>query len=53
MMPAKELAQYALLVLRQIDKLGPNERADVLLVANAIVAVECRRAMQPAPVRDE
>jgi len=53
MMAAKELAQYALLVLRQIDKLGPIERSEVLYVAGALVGVEVARLKNPAPVRDE
>lgn len=53
MMPAKELAQHALLVLRALDKLGPIERQEVLYVAGAIVAVEVARTSRPLPVRDE
>lgn len=53
MMPAKELAQHALLVLRILDKLGPIERSEVLHVAGAIVAIEVARLSRPTPVRDE
>jgi hypothetical protein len=43
MIDAKGLAQYALLVLRQIEKLSPYERAEVLLVAGTIAQAEINR----------
>lgn len=52
-MPAAELAQWALSVLRRIDKLGPRERQEVLHVAGAIVAVEVARLNRPPAVKDE
>ena len=43
MIGPKELAQYALLVLRQIEKLSPYERAEVLGVAGTMTQAEINR----------
>jgi uncharacterized protein with ACT and thioredoxin-like domain len=43
MIGPKELAQYALLVLRQVEKLSPYERAEVLVVAGSIAQAEINR----------
>lgn len=58
MIGAKEIAQYALLLGRQIEKLTPIERAEVISVAAALNAVEVnreiRRRQDPAAfVEDE
>jgi hypothetical protein len=43
MIGPKELAQYALLVLRQIEKLTPYERGEVLAIAGTMVQAEINR----------
>jgi len=52
-MDAKALAQYALLVLKQLDQLVFYERQGVLHVATQILAVQIAEAQRPQPVRDE
>lgn len=53
MMPAKELAQYALLMLRQIERLGPIEQSRVMRVAVALLTEEVQQALHPKLVKDE
>jgi hypothetical protein len=58
MIAQKEVAQYALLLCRQVEKLSPMERAEVLSVAISLNAVEVnreiRRQQNPAAfVEDE
>jgi hypothetical protein len=52
----KEIAQYALLVVRQVEKLEPLDRAAVMAVAGQLVQIEVQRALQlqpPVEVADE
>ena len=46
MISANEIAQYALMVNRQIEKLQPFERGEVLAVAGALIQIEINRELR-------
>jgi hypothetical protein len=43
---AKEIAQFALLLCRQLDKLAPIERLEVIGVAASLLQVEAQREIR-------
>jgi hypothetical protein len=43
---AKGLAQYALMICRQLDKLTPLERLEVIGVAASLLQVEAQREIR-------
>lgn len=46
MIDAKSIAQYALLLCRQLDKLAPIERLEVIGVAASLIQVEVQREIR-------
>jgi hypothetical protein len=46
MIDAKGLAQYALMICRQLDKLTPLERLEVIGVAASLLQVEAQREIR-------
>jgi len=46
MIDSKQIAQHALMVVRQLEKLAPLERAEVMIVANSLIQVEVNRELR-------
>jgi hypothetical protein len=46
MIDAKGIAQYALLLCRQLEKLAPLERLEVIGVAASLLQVEAQRELR-------
>lgn len=46
MIDAKGIAQYALMICRQLDKLAPLERLEVIGVAASLLQVEAQREIR-------
>lgn len=51
----KESAEYALRIMRLLEKLPANRMIEVMAVTQAFVAIEAQRALRPQPpeVEDE
>ena len=49
----KELAQYALLVVRQLERLQPLERAEVMTVASSLTQIDVARFLRSEQLRQQ